>query len=239
MLLAAAALSGWAACADPEAPDVADRARFATALRDRECGAVRTPSLRDDCWLAAVAHDGGAACERIGAERRRGECWFRAAERAGDPALCPRAAPFDEDCALHVLSASFPKWVPAGARPGEGEPEVERRIAASGLQPGDPRPWSAYYRWVLGAMRPLDRAACAGASTAPRREACVHTGLALYGDLLNHARDRGTYPCDGGELPASLRYTPDPDLDALRAARTDLCAGPHPAPGPRAGAPGP
>ena len=130
---------------------------------------------------------------------------------------------FAEDCALHVLSATFATWVPANARPGDDEAEVERRIAASGLSGTDPRPWSAYYRWILGQQQPLDRGSCASAGTAERRDACTHTGVAVYNDLLNYARDRHTYPCDGGDLPAALQTAPDPELDALRASRTDLC----------------
>jgi hypothetical protein len=122
-----------------------------------------------------------------------------------------------------VLSRGFPTWLPRRARPGEHEEEAARRIAAAGLAEDDMRPWSAFYRHVLGSTRPIDRASCDRVTDPARREACRQTGLALYQDLLNMARDRQLYPCDGGPLPSLLTHTPDPELDALRAGRTDLC----------------
>jgi hypothetical protein len=203
-------------------PDAAQREAWLAALKSGACETVTNEALRDDCWLARVAHH-PEVCEKMAGETARSECWFRVAEAQADPSLCPKAGIFAEDCALHVLSTSFASWVPRDARPGAGEDEVERRIAASGLAADDPRPWSAYYRWILGQQHPLDRASCAAATTEERRDACAHTGLALYADLLNHARDRRTFPCDGGPMPPELQTTPDPEIDALVASRTDLC----------------
>jgi len=83
----------------------------------------------------------------------------------------------------------------------------------------------ALYRWVLGSMRPLDREACARAPEPDLVLACRRTGLALYADRLNHARDSGTFPCDGGPLPPELAHTPDSEIEAMVRWRTkdDLC----------------
>jgi hypothetical protein len=202
-------------------PVQGDPARFVAGLSSGDCTPVADPALRDDCRVSTAKAP--ADCEVVADATLRGECWFRLAEKGKDPALCPKAAPFADDCALHVLSAAFPKWIPKGTRPGDHDDDAAAQIAAAGLAADDMRPWSAWYRWVLLEERPLDRAGCANVADAARREACLHTGIALYQDLLNRARDRHTYPCDGGALPGALQTTPDPELDALRAARTDLC----------------
>ncbi len=209
------------ACATPGSDRAADRARFVEALASGECDGIRDAALADECREATAREP--ADCAAVRDATSRGECWFQLAEQTDDASLCPKAAPFAADCALHMLSRGFPEWIPRGARPGEQEDEAARRIAASGLAADDMRPWSAFYRHVLGATRPIDRAACASVPDAARREACERTGLAMYQDLLNMARDRGAYPCDGGPLPPLLAHTPDPELDAMRAARTDLC----------------
>jgi len=207
------------ACAGSD--PAADRARFVEGLRSGDCSAIVDAALADECREAnAKAPED---CDRIGGEKARGECYFQVAEERGDASLCPKAAPYADDCALHVLSRSFLDWLPRGAKPGAHEAEAEKRIVAAGLAADDMRPWSAFYRHVLGASRPIDRAACAAVPDAARAEACARTGIAMYQDLLNMARDRGVYPCDGGPLPPLLSYTPDPELDAVRAARTDLC----------------
>lgn len=213
----------WAmACGD--GPDATDRAAFVAALTSGACADVKDGTLRDDCWLGRAKASGADVCARIGDATLQGECWFMVAEHTKDATLCPRAAPFADDCALHVLSNGFAAWVEPGTRPGDREDDVAARIVAAGLAADDPRPWSAWYRWVLGGLQPLDRAACDVVADATRREACRRTGLALYQDRLNHARDTGRYPCGGGPLPDDLVTTPDPELDAARAARTDLCS---------------
>jgi len=200
----------------------ADRARFVAALASGDCSGIVDPSLSDECREATARSPDD--CERVSGATLHGECWFTLAEASGDASLCTKAAPFTDDCALHVLSKGFADWLPRGTRPGAQEEQAATRIAAAGLAPDDMRPWSAYYRFVLGASRPIDRVGCAAVTDASRREACLKTGLALYQDLLNMARDRGIYPCDGSPLPPVLAYTPDPELDAVRAARTDLCS---------------
>jgi hypothetical protein len=226
------------ACGGPNDGTATDARAYAEALRSGDCSAVRAVELRDDCLVAAVERSGDDRCADVRGDRARGECWFRLAEHRRDASLCERAAPYVDDCAMHVLTDGFSDWLPKDARPGEIEDEAAGRIAAAGLSPDDPRPWSAVYRTVLGRARPFDRASCAAVADATRREACERTGLAHYGDLLNHARDSGQYPCEGGPLPPLLQHTPDPELDALRASRADLCpaAGATPAqvPPPRA-----
>jgi hypothetical protein len=163
-------------------------------------------------------------CGGIQSERLRGECWFQVAEKGRDASLCKKAGEFREDCALHLLSSSFGTLVVKGTRPGEQEDKIEVKIKEAGLDPTDPRPWSAYYRWVLGGRRPLDRSLCRVVTDPMRQEACLQTGIAAYNDLLNYARDTQTFPCPkGSPLPKLLLYAPDPELDALIAGRTDLC----------------
>jgi hypothetical protein len=210
------------ACSGPDGT-ASQAERYASALRTGDCAGLAAGPLRDDCVVADVERTGTDRCAEVQGERARGECWFRLAEARSDAALCARAAPFVDDCAMHVLTRGFDDWLPRGARPGAIEDVAAPRIAAAGLAADDPRPWSALYRTVLGRTRPFDRSACADAPDDLRREACFRTGLVHYADLLNHARDRGLYPCDGGPLPALLAHTPDPELDALRASRTDLC----------------
>lgn len=211
------------ACTFPSdrAGDAEDRARYVAGLASGECAPVRDAALRDDCYAATV--DSPADCEAVNDAKVRGECWFQLAESTEDASLCPRAAPFVDDCALHVLSRGFAGWLPRRARPGEHEDAAAARILATGLAVDDLRPWSAFYRHVLGSTRPLDRAACDAVADPARRVECKRTGIALYHDILNRARDKNRYPCDGGPLPPVLAYTPDPELDAVRAARTDLC----------------
>lgn len=197
------------------------RAAYLDGLRTGECASIPDARLRDDCWTARVEREGVDWCGEVTAGPPRGECHFQLAERTDDVGVCPRATPYADDCALHLLSRGFGALLPAA--PGERETEVAARIRLAGLAEDDPRPWSAWYRWVLGGQRPLDRASCARVDDPVRREACERTGVALYQDLLNRARDLRTYPCDGGALPLELQHTPDPELDAVRAARRDLC----------------
>ena len=207
------------ACPAP-GPDVATYRR---ALEDGRCGDVRDDRLRDDCWLHRTQVDGRPWCDEVEAPAMQGECWFVLAESLADPSLCPKATPFADDCALHVLSLGFRAMGEPGTRPGEHEAEVADRIARAGLAADDLRPWSAWYRQVLAGLVPFDRAACDAVPDPAHREACRRTGLALYNDRLNHARDHHLWPCAGEPLPASLSHTEDPELDALVASRTDLC----------------
>ncbi len=195
-----------------------DRATaFETAMSSGRCAELEWPELRDDC---AVFH---RQCALVEGEKAGWECAFRQAEHEGDAAACAKAGGWADDCRLHVWAASFERWAPKGVRPGEAEAQVAERLPGFGLELTDPRPWSAWFRFVHGNSRPLDRAACAAVVDPMQAEACRQTALAHYGDMLNVARDRKLYPCDGGPLPAFLQYTPDPEIDALRARRTDLC----------------
>ncbi len=200
-----------------------DLHRYRQALDDGRCDAVEDVVLRDDCWTHRTEVDKRSWCAQVTNPAAAGECWFVLAEATMDPSLCPQAVPYADDCALHVLSAGFRALGEPGTRPGEHEAEVSARIQRAGLAVGDPRPWSAWYRQVLAGVVPFDRGACDAVPDPERRDACRHTGLALYQDRLNHARDRHLYPCDGGPLPSLLVRTPDPELDALVAARSDLC----------------
>jgi len=162
-------------------------------------------------------------CDVVSPGHAQEECAFRAAERALDPALCVTAGVWANDCRLHLWSGSFAEWAPKGAVPGNDDSLAAAELVKFGFAAGDLRPWSAWYRWIHGHTVPLDRAACSAVTDPDRAEACRRTALAHYGDLLNVARDRHAYPCDGGPLPRFLQYTPDAEIDALRASRTDLC----------------
>lgn len=231
----ALALAACASACAGEARDARDAHRYRDGLRSGDCDPIRDPLLRDDCRLATIRKRPLAEdpCGPIRDPALISECWFVLAERERDPALCARAGAFRDDCALHVLSRAFPRWIDPQTRPGDPqEQELVDRIAQIGMAPDDPRPWSAWYRWVLSQGAPLDRAACRAVPDPMRREACLQTGLALYGDRLNRARDtrdRAPLPCplpaDPALLPPDLRHTPDPELDALRASRSDLCPG--------------
>lgn len=189
----------------------------AEAMLTGECADITEAAARELCLAAADR------CEEIPAGINRDECHFRRAEKRGDIAACAQAGSFVEQCRMHVFSAGFATWS-AEATVGRDEPAVAARIAEAGFAADDPRPWSAWYRHALDRRRPIDRAACRAVPDEMRREACLHTGVALYQDLLNMARDRHLYPCDGGPLPPLLQTTPDPELDAVRAARSDLCS---------------
>lgn len=194
------------------------------------CGPTAAEALRDGACEKIDDSDARSAClaERGDCGTLTGnphdECVFRSAERAGDAGKCRDAGAYADDCRLHLLSAGFSKWAPKEPLPGRDEALVEPHIIAAGLAVDDPRPWSAWYRYALGARRPIDRGTCASIPEELRREACTHTGIAMYNDLLNMARDKKLYPCDGGPLPEFLATTPDNELDALRAGRTDLCS---------------
>lgn len=197
---------------------------YQQGLQTGDCSSIAEVDYRDDCFLVTAAKRPDNPCGAIQSERLRSECWFQVAEQRRDASLCARAGEFREDCALHLLSSSFGKSVVKGTRPGEREGEIEKKIQEAGMEITDPRPWSAYYRWVLGGIRPLDRALCRAVTDPMRQEACLNTGLAAYNDLLNYARDTKAFPCPkGSPLPKLLQYAPDPELDALIAGRTDLC----------------
>jgi hypothetical protein len=205
------ALGAFAGCGQDHAE------AFAAALASGDCAALADGALRDAC---AVSH---GQCALAEAEAARSECAFQRAEREGDPKGCADAGVWADDCRLHLWAASFERWSPPDPTPGRDEALVEAQLPPFAFAADDPRPWSAWYRWVHGHTRPLDRSACAAVADPARAEACRQTGLAHYGDMLNVARDRHVYPCDGGPLPAFLAYTPDAEIDALRARRTDLC----------------
>lgn len=188
----------------------------AEAMLAGACADIADAAAREVCLAAADR------CEDLPTGMNRDECHFRRAEKRGNIAGCAQAGSFQEQCRMHVFSAGFATWS-SDPWVGRDEAVVAGKIAEAGFGPDDPRPWSAWYRHALNARRPLDRAACRTVGVELRREACLHTGIALYQDLLNVARDRKLYPC-GGPLPPLLQTAPDPELDAVRASRTDVCS---------------
>lgn len=199
---------------------------YQAALATGACETVVDPTLRDDCWLAHLDPTAAAPCSRLTTQKLIDECHFELAERTGEPAHCRDAGAFREDCGIHLLVASFGRWVPATALPGEHEALIEGYAREAGFSAADPRPWTGYYRWLLGNQHPMDRSTCDVLADPDRRDQCRQAGLALYHDLLNVARDRGVYPCDEAPLPDFLQYAPDPALDmARRRRRPELCRG--------------
>lgn len=228
----------WLASCAPR-PEAADAAAYPLALQEalaapseaaEICAAVASLALRGDCVTAAAEQLAKTAPERAEGLCRalpdglhRDECAFQVAEASDDPARCADAGRFADDCRMHLWTRALSRDLPRGARPGEVEAALRDRLGAYGFPEGDPRPWSALYRHLLSRAALLDRQRCAEAPDAALQEACRQTGLALYQDRLNYARDKKIYPCDGGPLPSILLTAPDPELDALRAAREDLC----------------
>lgn len=218
-----------AGCGGLPVDDAADRARYSDALRTGECASVHDVALADDCWIAAASRRPGrsadlatrtALCARVITDRDRGECYFAVAELYGAPQLCPQAVPFADDCALHVVSMRFARASTLT------EEYATTQITTAGLKADDPRPWSAYFREVLGREQPLDRTLCSSQSP-PLQEACRQTGLALFEDRLNQARDHRQFTCVGSKAqppwPERVAWAPDPELDAVFTARSDLC----------------
>lgn len=217
----------WLLACAPD--DGADASLLSRALGEQDpavaaalCLDLRGPEPRARCAREVAPRLGRSEALALCAQDE--DCVFRVAEALQDQALCAQAGRFADDCRLHLLSAALPGLLPRAAQVGEVEALVEPAITAAGLALTDPRPWSAVYRWVLGAQRPLDRGACARAPDRLRQEACAQTALAHYNDLLNHLRDRGEALCVD-PLPARAAFAPDPELEALLARRRaeDLC----------------
>ncbi len=188
--------------------------------------------LRQDCLSAAaeaLAADAEAAaglCAELPDGLWRDECFFQVAEISDQPQRCASAGRFSLDCRMHLWTRGLFRLLPDRTEAlASQEQAIEEAALSAGFQPDDPRPWVAAFRVQGARMRPLDRSQCAALSTAARQGACAATLLDLYGDLLNHARDTGRFPCDGSPLTGPLAHAPDPELDALVARRRagDLC----------------
>lgn len=232
------------ACSGPAAP--ADREAYVSAARiaaddpnraSEACERISDPTLRADCGLLALeslarreqvpTQELVDRCGRLPDPLTAQECAFQVAEARNAPLACGPAGRFEDDCRLHLLSRRITRWAPrtgAVADPA-ALAHLDTEIAEVGLPPGDPRAASAYFRWILGRVQPLDRHGCNAIPSPERRDACWQTGRALFEDRLNFARDTGTYPCGGGPLPPLLATVPDEELEAIldTRERTDLC----------------
>jgi hypothetical protein len=232
---------GWLllllACSAEPIPNAEDRLGLVRALRlisaDPEAAAAACqalgPSVRGDCLTAAVetapAHHAAASwCDSLSGIGRD-ECHFQRAERTRSHEACGRAGRFADDCRLHVWAAGMSQRWPAGTPMDAGIASVRTQMSASGIDPTDLRFWSATFRYALLLDPPFDRGRCDTVGEAVLKEACARTGLGVYEDLLNRARDSGTFPCDGGPLPPPLQYARDAEIDAILARRHahDLC----------------
>ena len=150
------------------------------------------------------------------------------AEASGQPQLCEGAGRYADDCKLHLWTATLLRELPRDARPAEAEELVPPLLEGHAFDVGDGRPWVAVYRMLMGGRRPFDRGLCDEIPHAERRQICRDASWDLYQDLLNRARDRGRFPCDGSPLPSELISTPDPELEAAieRRRTEDLCPPP-------------
>ena len=223
-------------CADaPAAGAATDAAAYAAALQtvgsdpltasDR-CATIRSPGILADCITAAAEALAGTdpegasrLCASVPPGTGRDECSFQVAEHSGEPDRCSEAGRFVEDCRMHLWSRTLASAVPRGTDLGDAEPRVVALASQSGFTDDDPRPWVVLTRHLLGAEPVLDRSACDDLTQAERQRTCRSAARDLFHDRINHARDTGQFPCDGGPLPAILRHTADPGLEAVLTER--------------------
>jgi hypothetical protein len=235
------ALLALLACQNgPAIPDRDDREGLVAALRlvgdDPAAAMTRCRALGDtvrgECVVAVVEAapkhpEASGWCDEIGG-LDRDECHFQRAEGTRSFADCAKAGSFQDDCRLHLWSYRARKLV---------EPTLPETVAAArdamredGIDPADQRFWSATFRSWLQDTKPLDRGACRTIDDPTLADACLHTAIAVWHDLLNRERDFGSPPCDGKPLPDTLAHVDDPELDAILAERlaSDLCGGRSP-----------
>lgn len=229
-------------CADaPSAGAATDAAAYTAALQtvgrdpvaaSERCAAIRAPGLRADCITAAAEALAGTdpqgasrLCASVPPGIGRDECGFQVAERSGEPTRCIEAGRFLEDCRMHLWSRALASAIPRGTDLGDAEPRVVALAAQSGFTDDDPRPWIVLTRYLLGAEPVLDRSACDDLTQVERQRTCRSAARDLFHDRINHVRDTGRFPCDGGPLPAILGHTADPGLEGVLAERRaqDLC----------------
>lgn len=228
------------ACAEAPSPPPATVAYRAALVRlssepgagPAACRGLPAGALLVDCL--GVAAEGlartdpqaaTAVCASLDAGLWRDECHFQVAERSGDAARCAGAGRFEEDCRMHHWSRFLAGTLPRDATPASAEAALAAALPEAGFPEGDPRPWLAAFRLLGARMAPLDRALCSHLSSATGAKICRQALKDHYNDLLNHARDTGTFPCQGGPLTGRLAYRSDPGLDALVEERraADLC----------------
>ncbi len=221
----------------PPPPAVAYRAALVTLDSDAAAGAEACLALpkgpwRVDCLGAAAEAlarlDSVAAsdlCEELASGLWKDECHFQVAEASRDPARCAAAGRFEQDCRMHHWSRLIAGRLGNQATPASSEHRLEVLATEAGFADTDDRPWVAAFRLLGARMAPLNRSACDGLSVASRRQTCRQALRDHYNDLLNHARDTGTFPCGGNPLTGRLAYQADPGLDALVEHRRqeDLC----------------
>ena len=230
------------ACAgDPSPGAAADAVAYSAALAALDdsprqalahCAEIQTEPLQQDCITATAESiagsspdDAAALCADIAPGVGRDECGFQVAERSGEPGRCADAGRFAEDCRMHLWASTLADAIPRGTPLSAAESRVAELAAGSGFDDADPRPWVVLARHLLGADAPLDRTRCDELAASHRRQVCRDAARDLFHDRLNHARDTGRFPCDGGPLPALLQHTPDPELEDITADRRagDLC----------------
>ena len=223
---------------DPGADDTVAYAEALTAVRADPttaavaCARVGDLDLRADCTTAAVEvlaldREPAAAelCRSLPEGVGRDECWFQLADVSGSAAWCGDAGRFRDDCRMHLWTQLLLARLPRNSTPAEAVTAARPLLAQTDFTEDDGRPWVAVFRMSLGPRRPFDRSLCDAIEDATLTGICRDAGRDLYGDLLNHARDKGRFPCDGGPLPTELQTAPDPELAALVEARreVDLC----------------
>jgi len=208
---------------------------------DGTCAQLSDPLLVSECVFSALessATPSATLCRPL-VDSAAQECHFRLAERTDNPAYCVQAGAQEDSCRLHLYSQRMPRWLSDDVEFQDIAMQAPPHMSAVGLSAEDPRAWSATWRAALSARAPLDRGACDSLEPPMVREACRHTGIALFQDQLTRAASLGQDLCEG-QLSPTLAPAPDPELDEVLARRRtqDLCAPSKlPPPSPGAGLP--
>jgi len=224
------------ACTDPTSvPSAADRARLVEALHllpsepeaaRARCRRLRGP-VRGDCMVAVVEsapdhHKASAWCESLPEGVYRDECHFQRAEGLVDLDLCQEAGRFVEDCRLHVWTTVASDWTDEPL--DDQVSRAKEAMVELGIDSDDRRFWSALFRGSLDGPGHLDRRPCESLDDPELRDECLGTGISVWHDRINRARDSGPHPCP--RVPSSLRHSPDPELVQILAARwPEICSG--------------
>ena len=199
----------------------------AVAAATAHCLPIDDEDLRADCLLAAAgeaapvdAKGAETLCSHIPHGVIQDECHFVLAEGSGQVETCVRAGRFAQDCRMHAwsrtLQAASTQWQSI-----DDVIETVRTSAPPELGALDPH-LPAFRLW-LGAQDLLDLAPCATLTDAELEKACTFSGLGLFHDRMNHARDTGAISCPNPAESPSLAHRPHPQLSAALTQRQDLC----------------
>lgn len=192
------------------------------------CARIDDPQLHADCvWVsveALASTDPELAASLCADTPGAGgeECWFLLGEHARDPSACANAGSLADDCRMHVFSDRLNNDLNRDASFGGVEATLEPWVVWAGLNPSDPRPWSALYRQLHARTPTLDPANCAVIADPDLQASCRNTAVAVFHDRLNRARDRGAELCTGAlPFPVVMDASLQAELDLRR--EQELC----------------